>query len=985
MKNILLSMTLLMSSFVLISKSYSQTKAQKKLFKRSIGQTEYLSFFEGFLGDAIGGFGEEQEQEEAEDGGGVDIEQTDLYKISKSGRYLFYVNNYRGLQIVDLKGKGKVIAETGLIKRVPIEMFLDEVKKQVIIYEQNEEDLSSIAIYDYSNIKKPVLTDYYETKSGIARLIKVGSMIYSLERVHVSEFKSDLYLNAYKISNQKVSKLHSSLIKEDVYWEEDFFVLSGSVDKFLFINFSKDSKKYLKTFQLSQNSHQPKELGDIELKHGRIQHIKQLKVYNDQLILVTEKNIRKDDGNVFQLAIQSLDLIDLSVNDEIFISKKEIRSQVRDVKLNDDTLYVFWVPTTKVDPLEKIGLLNNGKKLVHDAHLEFEGFVERSFPLNVNGKEYILGVGEKGDFPYLTLFEVKNNNLVEIIETLELNMFGSEMELNQSDEDREIEFIQVDSGKYKILLGGNSVDWDNASSFLQEIDLDFNLDKKLNLGQFSTSDKTYLIRSFYAKKNKNLNYISPEALNIQLRNKSNSSKKLVYLNKIRLVKDFIDVKKVKNNWLHIVQGMDYVSLELFHKKFKNSLDRGKLSELLIKGRFIQAQEISKTKHLVLTYEYNIDEDKEEIALTLKLNLVEIRNKKIRMLNYKKLNYKIDSTIAPFVIDNLDDYFDETFLSAYGVLPELKKVGRNVFLQNINKLIKVSTRDNRVSLTKSGCDALNNFNNVQMLNKGGDDFLFAKKYYSNMKEDAYEESSAWTKNFTSVLKFKNGDIDCDKLNLVNIPGVPRFVSKDKVVSYGIMDGLTYEEDDFKLAFFTTNIDASKAVMKDVMLVNFENGKSVYSIEDTIKDLGSDLIFTGYNENDQIIVKTYSVNQTNGSVSENKVAIDDEEEKLDELIVLKTFNYKKSKIYLCFSYSGLGFFNEKFEEIEFEFISQNKREVSVKVGAVDIESFLYEGHVGSEELYMKVMFGGDSLNMSIDQNGIVSLPLSVLGNLELKLDL
>src|SRR5690606_9550804 len=61
-------------------------------------------------------------------------------------------------------------------------------------------------------------------------------------------------------------------------------------------------------------------------------------------------------------------------------------ASLQDVRWYNDYLYVFWTPADLIDPLEVFDVSNPQDGTPHLGHLEFEGWIERSFPIGYNGR-----------------------------------------------------------------------------------------------------------------------------------------------------------------------------------------------------------------------------------------------------------------------------------------------------------------------------------------------------------------------------------------------------------------------------------------------------------------------------------------------------------------------------------------------------------------------------------------------------------------------
>lgn len=68
-------------------------------------------------------------------------------------------------------------------------------------------------------------------------------------------------------------------------------------------------------------------------------------------------------------------------------------ASLQDVRINNDLLYVFWVPANNIDPLDLFDLsdLDNGVKYIR--RLTFDGWISRAEPVTYKGREFVVGLG----------------------------------------------------------------------------------------------------------------------------------------------------------------------------------------------------------------------------------------------------------------------------------------------------------------------------------------------------------------------------------------------------------------------------------------------------------------------------------------------------------------------------------------------------------------------------------------------------------------
>ncbi len=138
-----------------------------------------------------------------------------------------------------------------------------------------------------------------------------------------------------------------------------------------------------------------------------------------------------------------------------------LHAQLQDVRIAGDKLYVYWVPANLVDPLDVFDISDVSQGITADhhlAHLEFEGWIERSFPLSYKGKDYILGLG-------MIIPSINNENgrripqarLIELVQRSN----GSYKAIDRDD-------ISLEAGQFRAALNGQDKEvelkWDGGDT-----------------------------------------------------------------------------------------------------------------------------------------------------------------------------------------------------------------------------------------------------------------------------------------------------------------------------------------------------------------------------------------------------------------------------------------------------------------------------------------------------------------------------------------
>lgn len=127
---------------------------------------------------------------------------------------------------------------------------------------------------------------------------------------------------------------------------------------------------------------------------------------------------------------------------------------LEDTRVSGDMLYTFWRPASNRDPLDVFDISAPQEKLAHLGHLEFEGWLERSIPMEHKGHQYVLGLGHivetlnnerQVSYPQAMLIEIKKVQpsgkvRFEIISQIKLDKGNVWVNFNAPDKFIEVQF-----------------------------------------------------------------------------------------------------------------------------------------------------------------------------------------------------------------------------------------------------------------------------------------------------------------------------------------------------------------------------------------------------------------------------------------------------------------------------------------------------------------------------------------------------------------
>jgi hypothetical protein len=140
-------------------------------------------------------------------------------------------------------------------------------------------------------------------------------------------------------------------------------------------------------------------------------------------------------------------------------------ASLQDVRFAGDLLYAFWVPANMVDPLDVFDISKPEQGVAHLGHLEFEGWIQRSFALEHKGRKFVLGLGtivpsvnnEEGRrHPQARLIEIKQlrNGKLKAVDVADMTFKDSNVwaQLNGEDKFVELRMTNTETGEGSILF-----------------------------------------------------------------------------------------------------------------------------------------------------------------------------------------------------------------------------------------------------------------------------------------------------------------------------------------------------------------------------------------------------------------------------------------------------------------------------------------------------------------------------------------------------
>jgi len=486
-----------------------------------------------------------------------------------------------------------------------------------------------------------------------------------------------------------------------------------------------------------------------------------------------------------------------------------LSASLREVRLQDNLLYVFWVPANNVDPLDvfNLGDLENGVK--YEARLQYEGWVERSFPLTYKGRKFIVGLGwiienlnneTQRRFPQAMILEVKTIQrkvkndkgewviqegiAAERVQDAQITMKADgHVWANLMASDKEIELRMTGEATGEILF--SAYKWEKQSSTEGGQIIRFDLNEAaqgfgaaaLEVGPFLAAPQTWLQRLFVNSEINMVNAFSAESLStFDTANLKNSSvaTAVSVLELARNISAYVVVDSQNGPvGLQVIQNGNSWGLgpqsttvvRAVDPKFADTEKPQVLSEIAIKGNMAAQLKVDGGRGLLVlssSYEWT------QSATTTEYTLSQIRvggdgKLTVDAKTWKETQERGNSTSHRRVINYQRN---EPLLR----LPD----GRIMISTEFNTQIMEDGKAlNPAPLTTAGCPQTSEQREVGLRLLDGQIFYFARQ------RETGPGLSGVTTDFVYPAKLAGQKVTCAKG--VNIPGEPVMWSKDMMVT------------------------------------------------------------------------------------------------------------------------------------------------------------------------------------------------------------
>ncbi len=772
-------------------------KYLEEISKREIGQTSFaVKEFNAYASTARAGA--PAGQAESTGAANRDIQESDVFKIGKKGKKeLFLLNRYRGFQVVSFEDgleKPKIIGRFPVYNNWNSEMyFLEEENKVLVVntewtYSPNlwkTNYSTNLYLIDVTNSTEPKIIQETTVPGYLEQSRMVGDVLYTITNSgNWNEMKAQI--TSVKMSGNSLAQIDSAELHGKDRWVRT-------------MNVVKEGEKYYVVSTLSnwQNNGDLVNVHDITSPQGDIQKLLTAKArgqitersqtffHKKHLFVVS--NYQENQQARLRVSVEAFPI---TKTEEIITSNENMRVSVgdtngqhaslQDVRVSGDMLYAFWVPANNIDPFDLFDISEPSKGIRHLGQLQFDGWISKAFPLEINNKKFVLGLGwivpatsENGRrYPQAKLFEIKNTNgLVkhEVVSSLTLDSADIWASLN--DQDKMFEIIQETPGVYNIMFPVTfTKNWKSGAKI---VTADLN-NGRLEEGASIVADQGWLSRVFVNKEIRAVNSFSDLSLETFDQSHMISQGVAKAVSVLELARNVIDFKAISNTaGIQIIEGDK--SVEVRYVSLKNAdAEKSEVLEVVsIPGKY-KWHKIQEGKLSVITaihkkiqesgayrYEYEQFEKANLTVVDIASSAVSVKQIDIEQERNQYYWFNIEAIST----DKLDVF----------------TVGNEIFKLNSNSLDKLTVAEDCRYFFDSK-------NRSVSLNAVGDEIYASTSFALDYKGTDVQANGrvinpyrhvSYSMPFVKKLSFENNSVSCSAS--INVPGTPVLVNDNFMVT------------------------------------------------------------------------------------------------------------------------------------------------------------------------------------------------------------
>lgn len=531
----------------------------------------------------------------------------------------------------------------------------------------------------------------------------------------------------------------------------------------------------------------------IEIYQRKLQSGEEL--YKGHQLILKNRYIKGSDG-MFQ-ALMSNSFISVG-------STENLHATIRDVRFDNNKLYVYWVPQNMIDPLDVFDISHPEKEIHYSGRLIFDGWIERAIPLRFNNEDYIIGLGHivpslnnEGNrrYPQAMLFKISTTASgainKEIISQMTLQESNVWVDFNSADKFIELKFdSQTGTGAIMFQV----YQWEHNKSYSGGKLIGLNINQAISgrpsqvftEGGLLKASSDWLRRVFTNSEIDKINTFTDKELSIfdlNLNYESLGGQEQVF----SAMKTLELARNIKSHF-HLAHrshltGVQVISDDYYYYNYDNDqalpktklrfVDPNKadseksdiLQEKILKGSYAGGLSLSSHSQLILTEHY-VKTTSNNYELKLFLSLINLTP-----------SGEIEVSTWPFDLpstntESTPPYF---FRTQEGLQ---RPPSGEIYLTKGTNLFKVQISNQQINLQPfrlENCHAINGRNDVSLILLKNDFYL---NFY-DLIQDERNPNLQYQRNFINRIAINGQQLTCGQS--INIPGTPITIDQKNLIT------------------------------------------------------------------------------------------------------------------------------------------------------------------------------------------------------------
>ena len=815
-----------------------------------------------------------------------EIQESDVYKLGKEGRKeLLLLNRYRGLQIISFN---KGLENPEITGRYPVynnwnsEMYYLKDQDQILVlntewsyttnhWQTNYKTL--LYLLDVKDPSNPTLLQSQELPGYLSSSRLVGDVLYTItsSRGYGYGVQRQAEINSVKISKNSIQQIDRKSISSENKYFKNMNVVKNNDSYYVISNMTHWGRSARDTVVVHDITDAGGAINEVlKVKAvGRLAERSQTIIHKDHLVIVSNYTPNPEDRESRRRI--SVEAVALKKSSSLIESTKKMRISVgdtrgqhanlQDVRVSGDLLYTFWVPANNIDPFDMFDLSNPSEGIKHLGRLEFDGWIERSFPLELNGKKYVFGLGqivpvtEEGNrrFPQAKLFEIsEKNGKYTHSEVATLTLDSGDLWTRFNQQDKFFSMVKEEDGSYNVMFPAYFYSANRRSAYGGKI-INVNLETQtIAEGSSIVGEERWLKRVFNNPEIRGINTFSDQSLaTFSDANKTNGFAEAVSV--LELARDIVDFKVISaNKGIQLVKANKSLEARVVPLSSVDAEQADVLQTLKVNGEYVWHKAVGNKIYTVTKFTKEIDKTygEGENQRTYKQTVLDYLNFNTIYLD----TLSVKSKLIDYSSEDNYHYVTVNSLSTEGT--EILNIGR----YNNKKSYKLEYDSLSPLQLDSACESfVSSYSDIRVVNGQ----MVAHKTFNVKAVDEpkrAEDQQPWFTTY-DLPYVKNLTVDGDTIKCsaaVNVPGDVASIQEDIVVvretsrygyyypgimyeytSYGFGRGVFYNPPSKTYALKKVNggsaVELTDILNKDITRGQYSNGFITYSSSEARLDV------------------------------------------------------------------------------------------------------------------------------------------------------